>query len=777
MSGNLNKRFIPIEAEETWTGTFEEVRNNIFAIVTGKTDTTGIVYVDHSTNSQTVDFTNTFYVQADTEFRFVASIDSKFIRLRFTNTSESNQTYLRVVLRLVAVQPNIGPTPTGFLSINNTFNNVVVNTLEYLNGTIDPSTDYSQATIFYTTNVIPAYIYLKSYINGPESHNHTQNIRINDTSGYITIPIFTPNLQISYFNPNESDDALVSLSTIFQTSASDERYPLSTILNNKYSAQTSRSVLFTQSEHHQNIVPVVSSYDNRLQVDLPNHYQTLSGLSTTQKTKVFDLALEHGIRADQFKFYSRESEIEEAGIVYDSNGFRLVTNYPETEAILETRYRVPASFGTTVTSLMTASLGYNVIFNDDNISFKFGTFDAEYGAGFYYNVMDNNINAGVFLRHTPVKHIIRLLLNGTPNSSNFLNGTLTLNDIPFEISQNNVTSLNQVAELITSLDYYSFVDKWDVQQIYNNNILAVEFISVDPRNMTGNHSFETEDGEVTGLVANIREGSNADDVDFIHINQWFDRCDGSGNPETNPSNFELDWLDMNLYKIEYTLTGIRYYIMDPAKGKFVFVAEMSLPPSSSQTIMKKMSLPFRAEIFADGSGFYPSASIGISGMSSYIDDKTSPTGYKLCKSISKTINVSNSLRSIMGIRTKNILNDLYSNKQIKIIGISVATEGTKPVEFGIYSNPTYYNENTNHPVWIDASSSSSQSCALIETNATAFLGGTCKFGFNLGKSSDKFIDLTNDNLIVYAGTTLCLAAKCIDSSTVISASIYWIELP
>lgn len=777
MSGNLNRRFIPIDAEETWTGTFEEVRNNIYAIVSGKTDRNGTIFIDHSTNSQTVDFTHTFYVHAATEFRFVAPIDSRFIRLRFTNTSESNQTYLRVVLRLVAVQPNITPNPTGYLSINNTFSNILVNSLEYLNGTIDPSSDYTQATIFYTTNVTPAYLYLKSYLNGVNSHNYIQNIRLNDISGYVSVPIFTPNFQISYFNPDEINDASVSLSTLLQTSSSDERYPISTILNTKYSAQTSRSVLFTQSEHHQNIVPVVSSYDNRLQVDLPNYYQTLSGLSTTQKTKVFDLSLEHGVRGDQFKFYSRDSEVEEAGIVYDNNGFVLQTNFSNTNAILETRYRVPASFGTTVTSLMTAALGYNVLFENDAVTLKFGTFDAEYGAGFYYNVVDNNINAGVFLRHTPTKHIFRLILNGTPNSSNFMNGTLILNDVPFEISQNNVTSLNQVAELITSLDYYSSVDKWDVQQIYNNDTVSVEFISVDTRNLVGNYSFESEDGEVIGLIANVRDGSDIDDVDFIHINQWFDRCDGSGNPETNPSNFNLDWLDMNLYKIEYTLTGIRYYIMNPEKGKFVFVAEMSTPPNSSQTIMKKMSLPFRAEISADTSSFYPSASIKISGMSSYIDDKTSPTGYKLCKSISKTINVSNSLRSIMGIRVKNVLNDMYSNKQIKIIGISVATEGTKPVEFGIYLNPTYQNENTNHPVWADASSSSSQSCALIETNATSFLGGTCKFGFNLGKSSDKFIDLTNDNLVVYAGTTLCLAAKCLDSATTISASIYWIELP
>lgn len=85
-----------LDAGQTYTGTSFDARSYNSLIVSLKTDQQGILYVDFSVDGTNWDSTLNFDVAASTNEVHRITISRRYFRVRFTNTSVSNQTYFRM---------------------------------------------------------------------------------------------------------------------------------------------------------------------------------------------------------------------------------------------------------------------------------------------------------------------------------------------------------------------------------------------------------------------------------------------------------------------------------------------------------------------------------------------------------------------------------------------------------------------------------------------------------------------------------------------------------
>ena len=132
----LNSTFIPLNSNSTWTGAIETTNSHVTILSTIVCDTSCILNVYQSSNGVDIDFTDTFNILADVETNILQiQIKSKWFHISINNNSFTNQTYLRLITKLLAVQDtNISATITGDVHID------------------DPITEINSATIASNTN-------------------------------------------------------------------------------------------------------------------------------------------------------------------------------------------------------------------------------------------------------------------------------------------------------------------------------------------------------------------------------------------------------------------------------------------------------------------------------------------------------------------------------------------------------------------------------------------------------------------------------------------------
>jgi len=85
-----------LNAAATYTGTWTDVSRWPSVVVAAKTDQNGTLYVDFSPDGTNGDSTLTLYAVAGTNEVHRFTVTRKYFRIRFTNTSASNQTYFRL---------------------------------------------------------------------------------------------------------------------------------------------------------------------------------------------------------------------------------------------------------------------------------------------------------------------------------------------------------------------------------------------------------------------------------------------------------------------------------------------------------------------------------------------------------------------------------------------------------------------------------------------------------------------------------------------------------
>jgi hypothetical protein len=95
-TSTLNSTSTLLNAGATFTGTAEDVSKYNSVILAAKTDQDGSLFIDFSNDGTNFDSTLTFTVTSSVNEVHRLTITRKYCRVRFTNTSASNQTYLRL---------------------------------------------------------------------------------------------------------------------------------------------------------------------------------------------------------------------------------------------------------------------------------------------------------------------------------------------------------------------------------------------------------------------------------------------------------------------------------------------------------------------------------------------------------------------------------------------------------------------------------------------------------------------------------------------------------
>jgi hypothetical protein len=112
----LNSTTTPLLSGASFTGTSEDVYNYESVVFACKTDQNGTLYIDFSPDSTNWDSTLSFTVSANVNEVHRITVTRRYCRIRFTNTSASNQSFLRL-------QTMFGTFKTLTSSLNGTLQN------------------------------------------------------------------------------------------------------------------------------------------------------------------------------------------------------------------------------------------------------------------------------------------------------------------------------------------------------------------------------------------------------------------------------------------------------------------------------------------------------------------------------------------------------------------------------------------------------------------------------------------------------------------------------
>jgi hypothetical protein len=95
-NNNNNNTTAPLNNGETFTGLAEDVSSYSSVICALKTDVSGILYMEFSVDGQNWDSSLSFNVAAGVNEVHRLTVTRRYFRVRFTNNSGSNQTYIRL---------------------------------------------------------------------------------------------------------------------------------------------------------------------------------------------------------------------------------------------------------------------------------------------------------------------------------------------------------------------------------------------------------------------------------------------------------------------------------------------------------------------------------------------------------------------------------------------------------------------------------------------------------------------------------------------------------
>jgi len=172
----LNSTFIPLNSNSTWTGAIETTNSHVTILSTIVCDTSCILNVYQSSNGVDIDFTDTFNILANVETNILQiQIKSKWFYISINNNSITNQTYLRLITKLLVestsyfsqppLKHTLFTTPETFTAGNvvtnstlplkaNSVSNVLFRNVMYF-GSVDASVNTNPKLIFqYSDNDI-----------------------------------------------------------------------------------------------------------------------------------------------------------------------------------------------------------------------------------------------------------------------------------------------------------------------------------------------------------------------------------------------------------------------------------------------------------------------------------------------------------------------------------------------------------------------------------------------------------------------------------------------
>lgn len=172
------------------------------------------------------------------------------------------------------------------------------------------------------------------------------------------------------------------------------------------------------------------------------------------------------------------------------------------------------------------------------------------------------------------------------------------------------------------------------------------------------------------------------------------------------------------------------------------------------------------EVKSLGSTSIISASVGsFSGFTQGIVKRLGPK-----KSFVNSKNsVGATLTNIFSLKNGHLFKNKNNFCEILFSLGSAACDGTKSVQFYLITNPVLGGTPNWTPIDTNAS------CILYDTAGTTVTGGSIKYSFTLGKTSNVIINMLDLESVLIPGEMVTFAAKTDSGTSDVDISMSWIE--
>ena len=268
------------------------------------------------------------------------------------------------------------------------------------------------------------------------------------------------------------------------------------------------------------------------------------------------------------------------------------------------------------------------------------------------------------------------------------------------------------------------------------------------------------DGESFGI---LRRRSSYDD--WTSQSEWNgDKMDGSGS-----SSILLDPSAGNVYKIQFQWLGfgvIYFYIVNPLTGRWIKVHTIQYPNSNTSPSVFNPFLP--VYVYAKNGETATDVSVSVSSLSAGVEGIINPHASGILHGTSILIEGISAEVPVLSIKNAIEFNDIPNRVPVKILNITVAADGGKPLVTKLLLNATLVADGfVSHEV--------NESVISVDTSATSASYGEDLFVDVIGKNLSAQIDINALDIYLYPNDTLTIVCSSTGDNDPI-VSISWMEL-
>jgi hypothetical protein len=227
----------------------------------------------------------------------------------------------------------------------------------------------------------------------------------------------------------------------------------------------------------------------------------------------------------------------------------------------------------------------------------------------------------------------------------------------------------------------------------------------------------------------------------------------------------------NVYKIQFQWLGfgvIYFYIINPLTGQWIKVHTIQYPNSNTSPSVFNPFLP--VYVYAENGTTSTDVSVSVSSLSAGIEGIINPHASGIIHGTSVSIPDGNDISTevpILSIKNASTFKGNLNRVPVKILNITIAADGSKPLITKLLLNATLGGE--------DFVAHESDSVISADTSATSAADGEDLFADVIGKNLSAQIDINALDIYLYPNDTLTILCSSKSNNTPI-ITISWMEL-
>lgn len=714
-----NSTSSPLGIGGLFTGSASEVVQFATIVISGKTDRTGLLYLDFSSDAINWDKTIEYPIIAGDTFDKKQAILARYARVRFSNTSGLVQTYLRLQTIVGQQQPDISvaldTSDLAKAGVIDSMNSSVtpLNSLATFTGTAKDVSAYNSITIFSYCDRSGS-LYLDYSTDGTNWDKTNTYQVISNTPETHQVAVLSRYYRVRLTNTDLSNQTYLRLQSIL-SSNSLLTTKLEQDLNDDQDIILTRSVVTgtTDGGMYRN-VPVTG--EGHLEVALHDPLLPFGSIHVENILPVFQTDAVYGINDNQVATvttFSGTATADDACFVIGTG----TTIY--SAAAIQSRKRLKYRPGQGVIARFTGLFSAPV----SNSYQVIGIGHSEDGVYFGYK----NLEFGILYSNRGVREA-RLLTITTGSSTNE-NITITLNGTANTVAVTNSGNIYRTAWEISQGSYSGF--RTSLQGA------TVLFLSNDAGPRSGVYSYTAT--TMIGSFSQIKAGVAAIET-FIPQSSWnADKLDGTG-----ASGYTADWTKGNIFQINMQYLGFGALVFKVEtitagsnNATWTNVHIIKLPNTLITSSFRNPSFPFTMAVYSAGSTTNLTAK--CASFAGFIEGQKVMHGNRYSYYNQSTSVAAASYLALFSVQNVRYYKGISNQTVINLVSICGAIKHTSPGSIylikngSLVGNPNFQQYATNSCSYYDTAATTvtfSDNSQLLWSGQMSDSGGAIDHVFN-----------------------------------------------